>query len=86
MLLANLTSEGCLVKPRFPPGEENRFLVQFSTETGSHTLLAVDGRLDAVSSVSGRESDVGLVEQSQSLDAIYASVSWRTVILKSYYL
>lgn len=43
MRLAILISEGCLVKPRFPPGEEKRFLVQFTTDTGSHTLLAVDG-------------------------------------------
>ena len=44
MLLAIFISEGCLVKPRRPPGDEKRFLEQVSTATGSHTRLAAGGR------------------------------------------
>lgn len=44
MLLASFIREGCRVKRRFAPGDENRFLAQFSTEErDSRTPLLLDG-------------------------------------------
>lgn len=45
MLLASFMREGCRVKLRFAPGDENRFLAQFITfERDSSTVLFVGGR------------------------------------------
>ncbi len=43
MLLASFMSEGCRVKLRFAPGDENRFLAQFSTEERDASALFVLG-------------------------------------------
>lgn len=47
MLLASFMSDGCRVKLRLVPGEENSFLAQFSlVARGSSTALCLDGHSD----------------------------------------
>lgn len=47
MLLASFMREGCRVKLRLAPGDENRFLAQLSTDArDSSTLFFLDGNSD----------------------------------------
>ena len=51
MLLASFMREGCRVKLRLAPGDEKRFLAQFSTdERDSRMPLFLDWHLDVESS------------------------------------
>lgn len=45
MLFASFMREGCRVKPRLPPGDEKRFLAQFSTDArdSSTVFFFLDG-------------------------------------------
>lgn len=56
MLLASFMREGCRVKLRLPPGDENRFLAQLSTEArDSRTVFFLGWHSDVVLFTSGRK-------------------------------